>query len=282
MKRRTFIAAKRGTIGEAVASALGMSSADANGLVSAGAVYLAGRRCRDASTPVSQGDPIIAVLEESGRAAAPAAGARSLVVLHEDARLIAVDKPAGVLAQPGPSGGENLLELVSKRLGREAGLVHRLDRETSGVTVFGKTREATSELAALFREGKAKKRYLAVVASGVLPERGEIDLPLSRDPSRPGRWRATRKANGIDAFTRFELVEQGAVTLVALMPETGRTHQLRAHLTALGAPIAGDRLYGGDPSAPRCLLHAQRLKLGELELEAPVPDDMTSFLKRAG
>lgn len=282
MKRRTFIAETGGTIGEAVASALGMSLTQANGLVSAGAVYLSGRRCRDASTPVAQGDAIIAVLEESGRAAAPSASSRSVVVLHEDARLIAVDKPAGVLAQPGPSGGDNLLELVSKRLGREAGLVHRLDRETSGVTVFGKTREATSELAALFREGKARKRYLAVVASGVLPPRGEIDLPLSRDPSRPGRWRASRQANGIDAFTRFEVVEQGAVTVVALMPETGRTHQLRAHLTALGAPIAGDRLYGGDPSAPRCLLHAQRLKLEELELEAPVPDDMTSFIKRAG
>lgn len=277
MKRRTFTASAAGTIGEALASALGITPAAAAELAAAGAVYLDGRRCKDASAPVREGAQLIAVLEETGHTAAVAAAPRELLtVLYEDERLVAVDKAPGVLAQPGMSGGVNLVDLVSARLGHEAGLVHRLDRETSGVTVFGKTPEATSELAALFRTGKAKKKYVAVV-TGRLPDRGEIELPLSRDPSRPGRWRATRMANGIEALTRYEVVKRGRVTLVALFPYTGRTHQLRAHLTALGAPIAGDRLYGGDPAAPRCLLHAQQLTLGELTIEAPLPDDLRAF-----
>src|SRR5207237_5945151 len=110
-----------------------------------------GKRCRDAGRSVVKGAQLIAVLEEAGREAGAPAVRRALTVLYEDARLIAVDKPPGVLAQPGPSGGENLVEPVPLRLGREAGLVHRLDRETSGVTVFGNTREATRELAAAFR-----------------------------------------------------------------------------------------------------------------------------------
>ena len=276
MKRRTFTASAAGTVGEALASALDISAAAAADLAAAGAVYLDGRRCRDANAPVREGAQLIAVLEETGQTAAPAPVLEELTVLYEDDRLIAVDKAPGVLAQPGMSGGVNLVDLVSKRLGQPAGLVHRLDRETSGVTVFGKTPEATSALAALFKGNKAKKKYVAVV-TGKLPDRGEIELPLSKDPSRPGRWRATRNANGIEALTRYEVLQRGRVTLVALFPFTGRTHQLRAHLTALGAPIAGDRLYGGDPAAPRCLLHAQVLTLGDLTVEAPLPEDLRAF-----
>src|SRR5205814_9492318 len=122
---------------------LQISFARATELTEAGAVYVDGKRCRDAGRSVVKGAQLIAVLEETGREAGAPAVRRALTELYEDARLIAVDKPPGVLAQPGPSGGENLVELVTLRLGREAGLVHRLDRETSGVTVFGKTREAT-------------------------------------------------------------------------------------------------------------------------------------------
>lgn len=276
MKRRTLTAASAGPLSTALSEALQLPEDGVRALIAAGAVYVDGKRCRDAAKQIHAGAQLTAVLEEAGRPAAVPAQPRQLVVLYEDARLIAVDKPPGVLSQPGPSGGENLLELVAQRLGREAGLVHRLDRETSGVTVFGKTREATRELAALFRQGAAKKRYLAVVTAP-LPDRGEIDLPLSKDPSRPGRWRATKRANGLQAFTRYEVVRRTEqATLVALYPETGRTHQLRAHLQALGAPIAGDRLYGG-AEGPRCLLHAQRLQLGERTIEAPVPDDMRTL-----
>src|SRR5207253_2896572 len=143
-------------------AALEISEDGASKLIAAGAVYLDGRRCRDAHARVKAGAQLTAVLEEAGQPAAVAAPPRELVVLYEDSRVIAVDKPAGVLAQPGVSGRQNLVELVSQRLGYEAGLVHRLDRETTGVTIFGKTPEATAELAAAFREGTVKKRYLAV------------------------------------------------------------------------------------------------------------------------
>jgi 23S rRNA pseudouridine1911/1915/1917 synthase len=189
--------------------------------------------------------------------------------------------------------GESLVDLVSARLGRPAGLVHRLDRETSGVTVFGKTAAATTTLAAQFREGHAHKRYLAATGPG-LPSSGTVELPLSKDPSRPGRWRASRAANGVSALTDFRTLSAGEeFCLVELLPYTGRTHQLRAHLTALGAPILGDVRYGGAAQAaglpaPRCLLHAQALELlhphtGQpLRIEAPVPEDLRRFFTAAG
>jgi 23S rRNA pseudouridine1911/1915/1917 synthase len=263
VKRRTLTAPRDGTLEELLEAP--------PEVITRGGAYVDGRRCRDPKMRVKKGAVLVAVLEETGRAP-PAETTTPLRVLFEDEGLIAVDKPAGLLTQPGPGGGVSLLELVSKRLGREAGLVHRLDRETSGVVVFGKTKEVTRALAAAFRDGTAKKQYVAIVLAE-LPGRGEIDLPLSRDPSRPGRWRATQKANGVPAFTRYEAKRSGAYTIVTLFPETGRTHQLRAHLAALNAPIVGDRLYGGAEGA-RCLLHAQTLTIVGRTIEAPLPSDM--------
>ncbi|KFE67663.1 RluA family pseudouridine synthase [Hyalangium minutum] len=298
MKRRTFQAegAQVGrSVVEAVAAELGMPVAQARALVEAGAVYLAGRRCRDPEARLRAGQVVAVVLEEGGQSPLEAPPPPPpFTVLLEDAALIAVDKPAGITAQPteGRVGG-SLVDLVSARLGSPAGLVHRLDRETSGVTVFGKTAQATSALAAEFREGHARKRYLAATGPG-LPESGSVDLPLSKDPSRPGRWRASRTANGLPALTHFRRLYAGeAFCLVELLPQTGRTHQLRAHLTALGTPILGDARYGGAAraaglAAPRCLLHAQALQLAHpdtrqrLLLEAPVPEDLQRFFDQAG
>jgi 23S rRNA pseudouridine1911/1915/1917 synthase len=298
VKRRTFQvegALVGRSVVEALVAQLGVSAEEARRLVEAGAVYLGGRRCRDAETCLTSRQVVAVVLEEGGRssleAPAPLAG---LAVLFEDEDLIAVDKPAGVTAQPTEGRvGESLVDLVSARLSRPAGLVHRLDRETSGVTVFGKTGPATSALAEAFREGHARKRYVAATGPG-LPASGTVDLPLSKDPSRPGRWRATRAANGLPALTDFRTLSSGeAFCLVELLPQTGRTHQLRAHLTALGAPILGDSRYGGAAqaagiSAPRCLLHAQALELphprtgAPLRLEAPAPEDLRRFFTAAG
>ncbi|ATB45838.1 RluA family pseudouridine synthase [Corallococcus macrosporus] len=298
MKRRTF-RVEGGLVGkvvaQAVATELGLPEARARGLVDVGAVYVAGKRSRDASARLAAGQVVTVVLEEGGQSplAAPPP-APELPVLYEDADVIAVDKPAGVSAQPTEGRvGDSLVDLVGAKLGRAAGLVHRLDRETSGVTVFGKTAEATSALAAEFREGRARKRYVAATGPG-LPPSGTVDLPLSKDPSRPGRWRATRAANGVPALTDFHTLFAGpAFCVVELLPRTGRTHQLRAHLTALGAPILGDARYGGAAraqgvEAARCLLHAQALELGHprtgeaLRIEAPVPEDLMRFFLAAG
>jgi 23S rRNA pseudouridine1911/1915/1917 synthase len=229
--------------------------------------------------------PLLVVLEEAGRSStAPERPPPVLRILHEDRDLLAVDKPPGLPAQPTPGGATSLLLLASRHLGREAGLVHRLDRDTSGVTVFGKTAAATSALAAAFRTGAAKKQYLAVTGPG-LPDGGSCTLRLARDPTRPGRWVA-RPRDGLEAETRWRrLGASGELALVALWPRTGRTHQLRAHLTALGAPIAGDRLYGGaahlggHPVA-RSLLHAHVLAVphprtgAPLRLVAPLAEDL--------
>ncbi len=298
MKRRTFQAtgAQVGrSVVEALAAELEVPAEQARGLVEAGAVYLMGRRCRDPNARLRAGQVVAVVLEEAGRSPleAPAAPP-TLSILFEDAEVIAVDKPAGITAQPTEGRvGDSLVDLVSARLGTPAGLVHRLDRETSGVTVFGKTAQATTALAAEFREGRARKRYVAATGPG-LPPAGTVDLPLSKDPSRPGRWRASRAANGVPALTDFRTLYAGPeYCLVELLPRTGRTHQLRAHLTALGAPILGDARYGGARqaggiSAPRCLLHAQALELSHprtdhpLRIESPVPQDLRRFFEHAG
>ncbi len=298
MKRRTFQAtgAQVGrVVAEAVAAELKLSPEEARRLVEAGAVYLVGRRCRDPEARLRAGQVVAVVLEEGGRSPLEAPAAPPpLGILFEDAEVIAVDKPAGITAQPTEGRvGESLVDLVSARLGTPAGLVHRLDRETSGVTVFGKTAPATTALAAEFREGRARKRYVAATGPG-LPPSGTVDLPLSKDPSRPGRWRASRAANGVPALTDFRTLYAGPeYCLVELLPHTGRTHQLRAHLTALGAPILGDARYGGAAraggiSAPRCLLHAQALELAHprtgqpLRIESPVPEDLRRFFEHAG
>jgi 23S rRNA pseudouridine1911/1915/1917 synthase len=282
MKRRAFTADKPSRVEALVRTTLALTRDEAIALVTRGAVYVDGRRAKDPAARVAEGAKLMVVLEESGTAVTTAAPpAPRLVILYEDAEVLAVDKPCGITAQPTPGRvGDSLLDLATQHLRRDAGLVHRLDRETSGVTIFGKTPKATSRLAAAFREGRARKEYLAVTLTG-LPDSGVIELPLSKDPSRPGRWRASKQANGLSALTHFtKRSDDGRVAVVALFPQTGRTHQLRAHLAGIGFPIVGDKLYGG-AEGPRCLLHAKRLEIDGLVIEAPVPADL-SHAPRAG
>ncbi len=253
----------------------------ADRLLERGAVYVDGKRVPEGRV-LADGARVTVVLEESGASTeAPISTALSVPTLFEDADVVAVNKPAGLPAQPTPGGAVSLHDVVSERLGFAAGLVHRLDRETSGVTVFGKHPRATARLAAQFREGSARKRYLAITGPG-LPEKGTITLPLSKDPSRPGRWRASEKANGISAHTDFErLFANENFCVVSLTPLTGRTHQLRAHLSGIGLPILGDTLYGGGNTASRCLLHAQQLVIDGKTLEAPLPNDLRGYFEHA-
>jgi 23S rRNA pseudouridine1911/1915/1917 synthase len=294
VKRRAFAAELGGPLAEVIAGPLSLSVDAARALVERGAVYVKGRRAVDPLAQVNAGAQLMVVLEETGVSVLePIASPPPLVVLLENDDLIAVDKPPGVLAQPSEGRvGDSLVDWVSAHLGFPAGLVHRLDRETSGVTVFGKNEKTTTRLAKAFREGKAKKRYLAATPPGV-PQQSLIALPLSRDPSRPGRWRASTQANGIQATTQLvRLALAPHFALVALFPQTGRTHQLRAHLTALGCPILGDGLYAGAapawlaerlaPTHPRCLLHAQGLNVDGRLFEAPMPKDLGALFLDAG
>ncbi|WP_373044400.1 RluA family pseudouridine synthase [Vulgatibacter sp.] len=265
----------------------GISRGEARRALERGGVYLEGSRCKVASKAVRAGQSVEAVLEEAGRVEkAPAA---PLVVLHEDEQLLAVAKPAGVASQPTLTGDVGTLPwLVGKHLGRKAAevpTVHRLDRDTSGVVVFGKTATATRALAAAFREGTAQKEYQAVVV-GRLEGSGVVEAPLGPAPGRKGSHAVV--ASGSPAVTRWEVLAHHGddATLVRLLPETGRTHQLRVHLAHLGHPIVGDSRYGGPPragavEAPRFLLHARALELphpsgGTIRLEAPFPPDFAA------
>ena len=214
-----------------------------------------------------------------------------LVILYEDESVLAVSKAAGVPSQAALSGDRGTLPWqVAAHLGRKIGevaTVHRLDRDTSGVVIFGKDPAATASLAASFRDATAKKEYVAVVA-GRLQTAGTIDLPIRPNPRRRGSFIAD--GGGVPATTRYEPFAHldDLATAVRLHPETGRTHQLRVHLAALGHPIVGDSRYGGPAQAGpihprRMLLHARALELrhptqGVLQVEAPLPDDLAEAL----
>jgi tRNA pseudouridine32 synthase/23S rRNA pseudouridine746 synthase len=186
-------------------------------------------------------------------------------VLHVDSALIVVDKPAGLLAVPGR--GEHLQDCVATRVQArfpDAKVVHRLDQATSGLMAFARGPAAQRCLSRAFEERRVAKRYTAVVAGRVLDDEGSIDLPLACDwPNRPRQQ--VDPVRGKPAQTIWRVVSRDAIsgtTRLELQPITGRSHQLRVHLMAIGHPIVGDTLYA-PPSkpAPRLMLHACTLTL---------------------
>ena len=257
----------------------GISRGLARRAIDRGGVFVDRHRCKIASRVVRAGQSIEVSLEEVPDAA-PLPAAR---LLYRDADLVAVDKPAGVPAQATRASDRGTLpDLVAAAVGAPASVVHRLDRETSGVTVLGRSPGGTAALALAFRTGQVEKTYLALCARVPSPPTGRLDLPLGPDRTRPGA-RAVRP-DGEAAATRYRTIAAGRAALVEAWPETGRTHQVRVHLAHLGAPVLGDRRYGGparvgEAPVPRLMLHAWRLALahprtGErLVLEAPVPPD---------
>jgi 23S rRNA pseudouridine1911/1915/1917 synthase len=238
---------------------------------------------------VRGGQIIVVNLEEGGRGAGATAALERSRLLYADAELAAVDKPAGVPAQPTLTSDRGTLpELVGALLGGPVTLVHRLDRETSGVTVFARTKGAAAALAEAFRTGAPEKTYLALCARAPSPAEGRIDLALGKDPARAGLRRVD--PSGDAAATRYRTLRASATAaLVEARPETGRTHQIRVHLAALGAPLLGDARYGGprrvgEVAVPRVMLHAARLELrhpstgARLVLEAPLPEDLRATM----
>ncbi len=187
----------------------------------------------------------------------------ALAVLAVDADCLVVAKPAGMLSVPGrgPSSQDCLLSRLQVRFG-DLFVVHRLDMATSGLIVFARSAEAQRRLNRAFAERAVEKRYVATVDGEVAADSGEIDLPLASDwPNRP-RQRVDPVA-GKPSVTRYRVLERSATcTRLSLSPVTGRSHQLRVHLLALGHPILGDALYAPDAvraRAERLLLHAEGL-----------------------
>ena len=289
--RRLSLSVEPGDAGERIdrfiAARGGISRGEARRALDAGSVFLEGRRCKVAGRLVWPGQRVMVNLEEGGRAAALPAPLDRARLVYADADLVAVDKPAGVPAQPTLTTDRGTLpELVAALLGAPVTIVHRLDRETSGVTVLARTKGAAATLSEAFRAGTPEKTYLALCARTPAPPEGRIDAPLGKDPARAGLRRVDPRGDA--AATRYRTLRAGpGGALVEARPETGRTHQIRVHLAHLGAPLLGDARYGGprrvgELAIPRVMLHAIRLELAHpttgarMAFEAPVPEDFAA------
>ncbi|UWR06780.1 MULTISPECIES: RluA family pseudouridine synthase [Ruegeria] len=187
-----------------------------------------------------------------------------LDVLHEDAQVIVVNKPAGLLSVPGR--GEHLADCLLARVQAafpQALLVHRLDRDTSGVMIFAQTPHAQRYLGQQFENRQTRKTYVARVWGRVEPKTGTVDLPLIVDwPNRPRQM--VCHETGKPAVTDWRVVRyDGDTTRVRLFPKTGRSHQLRVHMQALGHPILGDPFYAEGPARDfaRLMLHSEELRV---------------------
>jgi 23S rRNA pseudouridine1911/1915/1917 synthase len=216
-----------------------------------------------------------------------------LRIAYEDEHLLVVDKPAGIVVHPAP--GHSTGTLVHGLLGRvgggeepeRPGIVHRLDRDTSGLLVVARTEDAYRGLQSLVRRRELERRYKALVRGRPQSWRGRIEAPIGRDRHEPTRM-SLDTDNPRDAVTHFEvekLVDGHALLDVRL--ETGRTHQIRVHLAAIGLPVVADPVYGvRDPELERQFLHAWRLAFphpvteATVEVESPLPPDLQAALAR--
>jgi tRNA pseudouridine32 synthase/23S rRNA pseudouridine746 synthase len=191
-----------------------------------------------------------------------------LRVIHHDAHLVVVDKPAGLLSVPGR--GQDRADCLIERLRGvfpEVLLVHRLDLDTSGVMVFALTRAAQANLGRQFEGRQVRKTYVARLWGRLTQKEGRVDLPLTVDwPNRPRQH--VNHETGRPAVTDWRVIRAGDdETRVRLMPLTGRSHQLRVHMAELGHPILGDPLYATGPARdfPRLMLHAESLRFRDVE-----------------
>jgi 23S rRNA pseudouridine1911/1915/1917 synthase len=216
-----------------------------------------------------------------------------LPIAYEDEHLLVVDKPAGLVVHPG--AGHSAGTLVQGLLDRgltggdpeRPGIVHRLDRDTSGLLVVARTEEAYEGLRALVQARKLEREYLALVRGRPRSRSGRIEAPIGRDRREP-----TRMSLDTDtprpAVTHFEVVELDRDhALLRVRLETGRTHQIRVHLAAIGLPVAGDPVYGApEEGLRRQFLHAARLAFphpitgARVEAESPLPADLQAALER--
>ncbi|KKU87966.1 MAG: Pseudouridine synthase [Candidatus Gottesmanbacteria bacterium GW2011_GWA2_47_9] len=234
----------------------------------------------------------------------------NIPILFEDESVLVINKPPGIVVNRAESvKGETVQDWIEskfpisnsqfsiedKDFRDRAGIVHRIDKETSGLLLIAKTLLAFRELQRQFKERLVKKTYLAIVHGVVVPEEGEIRAPVGRLPWNRERFGIV--PGGKEAVTRYARISnfqfpisKEELSLVQLYPETGRTHQIRVHLKYINHPIVGDYLYAGRKTArrdrtwaPRVMLHAQKITFthpvtGELlAFEAPIPDDMSEI-----
>jgi len=286
-------------VDRAVALLTGWSRADVAALIDAGAVRIAGRPVAR-SRRLAEGDEIT-VDGEPEADAPPGPEPVDFPVLHEDADVVVLTKPAGLVVHPGAGHREGTLaggllhrwpEIAAAGDPMRPGIVHRLDRDTSGLMVVARSPRAYEGLVAALAAREVERRYLALAWGRFEAKRGTIDAPIGRSATRRTRM-AVREA-GKDARTGYEVLTQYEHPVCALVEcrlETGRTHQIRVHLAAIGHPVVGDGTYGGDrhPLRPgRPFLHAYALAFthpvtGErLEFTDALPPELARVLEELG
>jgi 23S rRNA pseudouridine1911/1915/1917 synthase len=214
--------------------------------------------------------------------------------VHVDEWLAVIDKPAGLVVHPAPGvRGPTLVDLLGDLLGggepERPGIVHRLDKDTSGLMIVARDAETHRLLSEMIKRREVSRIYLALVEGRPQSRSGTIDAPLGRSHRAPER-RAVRGRGSREARTHFTAIEPlSADTLVEARLETGRTHQIRAHFAAIGHPVAGDPRYGhsGRHGLERQFLHSAKLSFRhpvggeELSFESPLPGDLAAALERA-
>ena len=277
-----------------------LSRSAAQRLIASGRVTVDGELAKP-SHKVREGEQVVMLLpaEESGQLLPEAI---PLDIVYEDEVLLVVNKPAGMVVHPAPGHPGGTLvnavlaycpELAASEDDRP-GIVHRLDRDTSGLILVAKSDKARRALQRQFKERQVYKAYLALLAGHLQPAWGRVEAPVGRDPHH--RQRMAVLSGGREAATEYHVLEQfahkvgpaaGEYTLVKAEPVTGRTHQIRVHFASIGHPVVGDEVYGKRkitlPLA-RQFLHARRLRIKHpltgqrLELEAPLPEELAAVL----
>lgn len=254
-------------------------------LIKAGHVQVNGRSITSPKAEVAENDQIVAQPPKTNDFSA-----RTLPILYKDNDVVVINKPIGILTHA--KGALHSEFSVADFFARYStfhagtdrpGIVHRLDRDTSGVMIGARTPEAGEWLQKQFARRKAKKTYLAVVTGRLKEPSAHIELPIGRNPKSPSTFRVD--PGGKPATTTYEVIaEHEGKSLVKLMPLTGRTHQLRVHMQYLATPILGDRVYG-NVSADRLFLHAYQLNIvlpnsHDKTFTAPIPNEfLESFPK---
>ena len=289
-------------IDRVVSAIAGLSRAVAKELITEGKVIVDGRPIKTASRKVEAGS-VVRVTMPPPDDPTPAAQAEvEFTVVHEDNHVLVVDKPAGLVVHPGAGQTDGTLvnglvarypELLEVGEIHRPGIVHRLDRGTSGLLVVARTEDAYLELVEQMSAHEPERVYLALAWGHPETDAGTIDAPIGRSTRHPTRMTVTD--NGRRAVTHYRVEDRFndpvACSLVRCRLETGRTHQIRVHLRAINHPVVGDRDYDGgrpglDPGRP--FLHAAELTfrhpvIGEpMRFEAPLPDDLSSVLDRLG
>lgn len=259
--------------------------------IKAGNVQINGQPAK--SSQVLHGNEVITVEPAPRPPLQAAAEDLPLEILYEDSAVIAINKSAGMVVHAG--AGIHTGTLVNALLHRferlsaaggplRPGIVHRLDRYTSGVLLVARDDAAHRRLAEQFAARQVEKTYVALVQGRVKNDTGRIDTPIIRDPDKRVKM-TTRLGRGRAAHTEYRVLHRYRQhTLLEVKIGTGRTHQIRVHLSSIGHPVAGDRLYGGAPAAERFFLHAQRITFESpasgqrVTVEAPLPGELRSWL----